>query len=119
LSVPAQRATFGRMAADPLSVEQANALERSKALAKRRENAQIFREVFGVPGNLTPHGKVILEALHKTFGRGIPKNILDDHGRTDALQTWRALGHRDVLESIYETLAYKESDNVYPSGSSP
>lgn len=97
-----------------LTVAEQNEVERAKALARKRETAQIFREVFGTPDKLTPHGKVILDALHRTFGRGLPKNVTDDHGRTDALQTWRALGQRDVLESIYELLSYKESEHVHP-----
>lgn len=94
------------------TVEQQNEVERQRKLQQRREKAQIFREVFGTPDALTKHGKLILEALHASFGRGMPKNILDDHGRTDMWQTARCLGHYDVLEEIYNAIKYKESDHV-------
>jgi hypothetical protein len=92
-----------------LTVDQANEVSKAQAITRMREKAAVFRDVFGVPGKLTPHGKVILESLETAFGRGNPKNILDDHGRTDALQTWRQLGQRDVIQSIYDTLTWKET----------
>jgi hypothetical protein len=95
-----------------LTTEQQNEVERQRRLTKAREKAVVFREVFGIPGKLTPHGKVILDALHAAFGKGLPRNMLDDHGRTDMWQTARCLGHYDVLESIYDTLNYKESEQV-------
>lgn len=94
------------------TVEQQNEVERQRQLQKRRERTQIFREVFGTPEALTKHGKLILESLHASFGRGLPKNILDDQGRTDMWQTARCLGHFDVLEAIYEAIKWKESDHV-------
>jgi hypothetical protein len=103
----------------PLTVAEENEVERARVLQRMREKAAVFREVFGAPGQLTPHGKVIMDALHATFGRGIPKNVLDAHDRCDPLQTWRALGHRDVLESIYDAIAWKESEHVNPSSSRP
>lgn len=94
------------------SVEQQNEVERARQLQRIRERAQIFREVFGSPDHLTKHGKIILDALHATFGRGLPKNILDDRGRTDLWQTSRRLGHFDVIEMIYECIKWKESEHV-------
>ena len=100
------------------TVEQDNEIERARQLARLRERAQIFREVFGTVDAPTKHGKIILDALHATFGRGLPKNMLDDHGRTDMWQTARRLGHYDVLETIYDALKWKESDHVNSSSSS-
>lgn len=99
-----------------LSVEQQNQLERERKLSQMRERAQIFREVFGEPDKPTKHGKLILDALHSAFGRGLPKNMLDDHGRTDMWQTARRLGHFDVIEAIYETLKWRENEHTRQSG---
>lgn len=97
-----------------VTVEQQNKLERARRLSKKRERAQVFREVFGVPPQYTKHGKMILDALHEAFeiGRGIPKNMLDDHGQTDLWQTSRRLGHFDVIQSIHDLITWKESEHV-------
>jgi hypothetical protein len=97
------------------TVDEQNLVDRAKILARVREESKIFREVFGLPGERTRHGQVILDVLHRKFGRGLPKNVCDDHGRTDALQTWRNLGHYDVLEAIHETITWKESDHAHSS----
>lgn len=101
------------------TVEQENEIAAAEQRRKMREKAQIFREVFGTAEQPTKHGALILEALHAVFGRGIPKNILDDQGRTDIWQTARRLGHYDVLEAIYQTIAYKESEHVDPRRRGP
>lgn len=99
------------------TVEEQNEIERARRLTKLRDNARIFREVFGTPGNLTKHGKIVLDALHATFGaRTIPRNILDDHGRTDMWQTARSLGHYDVIQSIYDALNWKENEHTSSTG---
>ena len=95
-----------------LTAEQQNAVEREKALARIRDRARIFREVFGARGAHTPHGQVIIDALLAKFGHSLPPNVLDNTGRTDEYQTWRRLGHFDVMEYIYTQLDYKETDHV-------
>lgn len=91
------------------TVEQDNEIERAKLKAKLRDQARQFREVFS-----TPLGKSVLELLavkFQTLG-GFPQNQLDNQGRTDALQTWRKLGHHDVIAYINLQLSYKESEYV-------
>lgn len=99
------------------SVEQQNAAERERVRTQIRDRARIFREVFGSWDKPTAHGKVILDGLLSKFGHALPPNILDNNGRTDEYQTWRRLGHFDVLEYIKTQLEWKESDYVNPSGS--
>lgn len=79
------------------TVEQENDIERERRKAKLRDQARVFRELFS-----TSLGKTVLEALNANFktSAGFPPNQLDDQGRTDALQTWRKLGHFDVLAYI-------------------
>lgn len=79
------------------TVEQENEIEREKRKTKLRDQARVFRELFS-----TSLGKTVLEALNANFKihAGFPPNQLDDQGRTDALQTWRKLGHFDVLAYI-------------------
>lgn len=101
------------------TVDEDNAVEREKRLRRRREIAQAYREVFGTSEQPTKQGKIILDSLIAVFEiRGIPKNMCDDHGRTDMWQTARRLGHYDVIEEINRCIRYKESDHVDPSGSS-
>ena len=99
------------------TVEQHNAVEKAKQLQRLRERALIFREVFGHKGAPTKHGGVILDALIQKFGHALPPNVLDNNGRTDEYQTWRRLGHFDVLEYINTQLEWKESDHGNGSGS--
>jgi hypothetical protein len=97
------------------TVEQENTLERERLRSQIRDRARIFREVLG-----TPRGQLVIEALMVNFktGSSFPPNQLDDHGRTDALQTWRKLGHFDVLQFIKLQLEWKESDYVNTSSGS-
>lgn len=97
-----------------MSVEQDNEIEKAKRLTRIRDQARIFREVL-----TSPHGKVILDALNTKFSHALPPNVLDNNGRTDEYQTWRRLGHFDVLEFIKTQLEWKESEHVNPSSSSP
>jgi hypothetical protein len=94
------------------SVEEDNEVERAKALTRIRDRARIFREVLG-----NSRGELVLDELRKAFkyGEGIPKNMLDDIGRTDALQTHRKLGEYSVIRWIEIQLEWKESDYVNPS----
>jgi len=94
------------------TVEQDNEVERVKRLTALRQRARIFIELFS-----TPHGKTVLEALESLFGHGIAMNILDNNGRTDALQTWRKQGQCDVINYIQTQIA--EKDYEHPSSSSP
>lgn len=98
-----------------MTVDEDNIIEREKRRTAIRERSRIFREVL-----TTPHGKIVLDALIANFktGSGFPPNQLDDHGRTDALQTWRKLGHFDVLQYIQTQIDYKESEHVNTSSSS-
>jgi hypothetical protein len=101
------------------TVEEQNEIERERVRTRYRDRARIFREVFGLWDKPTTHGKVILDALLAKFGHELPPNVLDNNGRTDEYQTWRRLGHFDVLEYIKAQLEWKESEytNVNPSNS--
>ena len=101
------------------TVTEENEIARAEVLARIRERSRIFLETFGPPEKPTRHGGIILDALRTKFGTGLPPNVLDDHGRTDALQTWRHLGHFDVLEYINQQLTWKEPANVNASSSRP
>lgn len=93
------------------TVDEENEIAKAKRLSTIRDRARIFREVLG-----SPHGKLLIGYLAENFktGSGFPPNQLDDHGRTDALQTWRKLGHFDVLHYINTQIEWRESD-VHPS----
>lgn len=93
-------------------IEEENRLEREKRLAKIRDRARIFREVLA-----NPRGKLFLELLTESFKMQTryPPNILDDHGRSDPIQTARKAGHYDVLGFIQDQLEFKESDYGNPS----
>jgi hypothetical protein len=88
-------------------VEQDNEIERAKLKSKLRDQARQFRELFS-----TPLGKSVLETLNLKFqtAGGFPQNQLDNQGRTDALQTWRKLGHHDFMAYIKLQMDYKEAD---------
>ena len=91
------------------TVEQDNEIDKARLLAALRDRARVFRELFS-----TPLGKTVLETLDAAFGRGIAMNVLDNVGRTDALQTWRKQGQNDVINYIHTQIAEKE--HVNPSG---
>lgn len=101
------------------TVDEENAVELERQKQKIRERAQVFREVFGPAGHPTKHGGIILDALIAKFGHALPPNVLDNNGRTDEYQTWRRLGHFDVLEFITLQIAWKETPYVDPSRPSP
>jgi hypothetical protein len=103
----------------PNTVDEDNAVEKERKLRVIRERAQVFRDVFGPAGSPTKHGGIILEALQAKFGHVLPPNVLDNHGRTDPYQTWRRLGHFDVLEYITQQITWKETTHEHPSRSSP
>jgi len=100
--------------ADPrLTVEEENEVAKAASRARIRERARAFQEVFGAWEKPTPHGERILEALLAKFGNppgqhGLPPNVLDRTDRTDEYQTWRRLGHFDVMEYIRTQLEWKE-----------
>ena len=98
-----------------LTTEQQNAVERENIRTRIRDRARIFREVFGERAKPTPHGAIILEALLAKFGHSLPPNVLDNNGRTDEYQTWRRLGHFDVMEYIFTQLDYKEIEHEHTS----
>lgn len=89
------------------TVDQENEIEREKRKSVLRDQARVFRELFS-----TPLGKTVLETLHAKFATatGIPANMLDNEGRTDPLQTWRKLGHHDVMQFVRIQMEYKEAD---------
>lgn len=94
------------------TVDQDNEIEKTKRLTALRLQARTFRELFS-----SPLGKTVLDTLESKFGHGIAMNILDNTGRTDALQTWRRQGSNDVINYIHTQLLEKE--HVDPSSSSP
>lgn len=95
------------------TVEQENQIAEAQVRSKIRDRARIFREVLD-----SPHGKLVLEALNAKFSHTLPPNVLDNNGRTDEYQTWRRLGHFDVLEYIKTQLEWKESNYVDTSSGS-
>lgn len=103
------------MASAPTTVAEDNAIARAQAVQRIRERARVFQEFFGTREQPTRHGGIILTALVEKFGHALPPNVLDLQGRTDPYQTWRRLGHFDVLEYINTQLAWKESDHVNTS----
>jgi hypothetical protein len=98
-----------------LNVDEENQVQREKRLQQIRDRARIFREVFGAWDKPTPHGKIVMDALLAKFGHALPPNVLDNNGRTDEYQTWRRLGHFDVLEYIRTQLEWKESGHEHTS----
>lgn len=87
------------------TVDEENEIAKAKLKSSIRDRARIFREVLG-----SPRGKLVLEALNTKFSHALPPNVLDNNGRTDEYQTWRRLGHFDVLEYIKTQLEWKESE---------
>lgn len=100
------------------TVQQQNATEKERVRTKLRDRSRVFVEVFGTWDKPTRHGEVILGALLEKFGHALPPNVLDNNGRTDEYQTWRRLGHFDVLEYVKAQLEWKESNHVDSSSSS-
>lgn len=92
-----------------LTVEEENRIAAERVRALTRERTRIFQQVFGPWGSPTAHGKVMLDALAAKFGHALPPNVLDKNDRTDPYQTWRRLGHFDVLEYLRMQLEWKES----------
>lgn len=86
-----------------MSIEQENEVSRQEQLTRIRDRARVFREIF-----TSPHGKQIMEAFMVKFGHALPPNVLDNNGRTDEYQTWRRLGHFDVLEFIKTQIEWRE-----------
>lgn len=91
------------------TVDQENEIERAKRQTILRDQARQFRELFS-----SPLGKSVFEILSTKFQTmsGFPSNQLDNQGRTDALQTWRKLGHHDVLQ--YVKLQMEHTDDEHP-----
>jgi hypothetical protein len=95
-------------------IEQQNEIAAAMARSRLRDRSRVFREVFQ-----GPQGQLILASLKQKFSHDLPPNILGLDGHTDPYQTWRRLGHFDVLEYITQQINWKESDHVDPSPSSP
>jgi hypothetical protein len=93
-----------------LNVEEENEVVKVSRLAVLRDQARVFRELFS-----TPLGKKVLETLGLRFGHGIAMNVLDNVGRTDALQTWRKQGQNDVINYIHTQIAEKENEHTSDS----
>lgn len=103
-----------------MNVDEANEVARKERLTLIRDRSRVFKEVFGTWDKQSAHGKIIIEALTVKFGHALPPNVLDSIGQTDPYQTWRRLGHFDVLEFIRTQLEWQEKDNVSSSsGSNP
>jgi hypothetical protein len=85
------------------TISEENEAARTRQLTRTRDRARIFREVLA-----NPRGKLVLEALLDKFGHALPPNVLDSNGRTDEYQTWRRLGHFDVMEFIQTQLEYQD-----------
>jgi hypothetical protein len=90
------------------SVEADNSRALEDAKARHRRYRDAFLQTFGPRDNRTPLGKIMMERLEAFCGRSRPRNILDDHGRTDIWQTARALGWNDVLREINDLIEWKE-----------
>lgn len=88
-----------------MSIEQENEIAKQEQLARIRDRARVFREIF-----TSPHGKLIMEAFMQKFGHALPPNVLGSDGHTDPYQTWRRLGHFDVLEFIKTQIEWREND---------
>jgi hypothetical protein len=84
-------------------IAEENEDERTRQLTRTRDRARIFREVLD-----NPRGKLVIAALIAKFGHALPPNVLDSNGRTDEYQTWRRLGHFDVMEFIQTQLEYQD-----------
>jgi hypothetical protein len=97
----------------PMTVQQENEIAWQQQLTRMRDRARIFREVL-----TGPRGDLVLQALKEKFGHSLPPNVLDNNGRTDEYQTWRRLGHFDVMEYIHQQLTWKESEHVDTSSGS-
>jgi hypothetical protein len=90
------------------TVDEDNQIASAERKRKLRDQARQYRELF-----TTPLGRSVLDNLIVKFQvvSGFPPNQLDNEGRTDALQTWRKLGHFDVLAYIKLQMDYKELDS--------
>lgn len=96
-----------------LTIEEQNAVAAEERRARIRDRAHAFQQVFGCWEEPSGPGAVMIAALLAKFGNppgehGLPPNVLDKAERTDPYQTWRRLGHFDVLEYIRAQLEWKE-----------
>jgi hypothetical protein len=98
-----------------LSVEQANAVEQARQLARYRKMRDVFLETFGPPGQRTPHGALILEELEKFVRWRKPIREKDSAGRTDIYATAVREGRREVVQAIHDLIEWRESEHVNPS----
>jgi hypothetical protein len=96
----------------PLTVEQENEIAQGEALAYKRRVRDAFVGTFGPPGQRTPLGVVMLEALEKftNYTRLIREQ--DTLGQTDIYRTGIKEGRREVMQAIHNMIEWKES----PSG---
>lgn len=94
-----------------MTVDEDNEIEKAKRLTALRDRARAFRQVFA-----SPLGIVVLSEIRAAFkyADGIPKNVVDDHNRTDELQTHRKLGEYSVIRWIEIQIESKEIEHVNP-----
>ena len=96
------------------TVEEANAIEQARRLARYRKMRDVFVETFGPPGKRTPHGALILEELEKFTNWKTPIREQDTTGQTDIYRTGIKEGRREVMQAIHNLIQWRESDEQQP-----
>jgi len=94
------------------TVEEANAIEQARRLARYRKMRDVFVETFGPPGKRTPHGALILEELEKFTNWKTTIREQDTTGQTDIYRTGIKEGRREVMQAIHNLIEWKESEHV-------
>jgi hypothetical protein len=103
------------------SVDEDNALAVERHRAERRRVRDAFLQTFGLPGQRTMNGAVILNYLGAQCAKGLGrvKIAVDNHGATDIPQTFFNMGQRDMLDLINNQIEWKEEPYVNPSNAGP
>jgi len=96
------------------TVEEANAIEQARRLARYRKMRDVFVETFGPPGKRTPHGALILEELEKFTNWKTTIREQDTTGQTDIYRTGIKEGRREVMQAIHNLIQWRESDEQQP-----
>jgi hypothetical protein len=99
------------------TVQEHNALEQARQLARYRQVRDAFVAVFGPPGKRTPHGAIILEELERFTNWTKLIREQDTTGQTDIYRTGIKEGRREVMQAIHNLIEWKESDHVNTSSS--
>ena len=94
------------------TVEEANAIEQARRLARYRKMRDVFLATFGPPGKRTPHGALILEELEKFTNWKTTIREQDTTGQTDIYRTGIKEGRREVMQAIHNLIEWKESEHV-------